>query len=348
VYGVALAFSAALLFGVATPASKLLLRGLEPFQLAGLLYLGAALGVAPVVWLERRRGVRMRPTRSDAARLAGAVLFGGAAAPVLLLFALRGSPAGSVSLWLNLEMVATAVLGTLFFREHLGRAGWAGVAGVVAAGAILAGSGGWPGAAGLALVAAACVCWGLDNHWTALVDGVTPAASALVKGCGGAALGLAIGAAAEPFAASRTTVAAALATGALGYGASIALLISAAQALGATRAQSVFATAPFAGAALSFGLLGEPLGPQHVVAMPLFALSLRLLAKSQHAHPHVHEPVEHVHSHSHDDGHHEHAHPGLPPQARHTHPHHHARVDHAHPHWPDVHHRHLHGRGGAS
>jgi drug/metabolite transporter (DMT)-like permease len=348
VNGVLLALLAALLFGAATPASKLLLRELGPFQLAGLLYLGAALGVAPRVWLERRRGLRAHASRADAARLAGAVLLGGVAGPVLLLFGLRQSLAGSVSLWLNLEMVATAVLGALCFREHLGRAGWAGVAGVVAAGAILAESAGWPGLVALGLVAAACVCWGFDNHWTALVDGVTPATSTLVKGCGSGAIGLAIGALAEPIAASAPSVAAALATGALCYGASIALYIAAAQQLGATRAQSVFASAPFAGAALSFTLLGEPLGPQHALALPLFAASLALLFRSQHAHPHLHEPVEHVHSHSHDDGHHEHAHPGLPPQARHTHPHHHARVDHAHPHWPDVHHRHLHGRGGAS
>ena len=345
-YALGLAFLAALLFGAATPASKLLLRELAPFQLAGLLYLGAALGVAPVVWLERRRGLRPRPTRGDALRLAGAVIFGGVGGPVLLLFALRQSPAGSVSLWLNLEMVATAVLGALCFREHLGRAGWAGVAGVVAAGATLAGGAGWPGLAGLALVAAACACWALDNHWTALVDGVTPATSALVKGCGAATIGLALGSA-EPFSASGAGLAAAVATGALGYGASIALLISAAQALGATRAQSAFATAPFVGAALSFGLLGEPLGPQHAVALPLFAISLLLLVRSRHAHAHAHEALEHVHSHRHDDGHHDHAHPGLPRGVRHTHAHRHERLEHAHPHWSDLHHRHRHGPRGA-
>jgi drug/metabolite transporter (DMT)-like permease len=345
-YGAALALLAALLFGAATPASKLLLRELGPFQLAGLLYLGAALGVAPVVWLERRRGLRPRATRADLARLAGAVLLGGLAGPVLLLFGLRQSLAGSVSLWLNLEMVATAVLGVLWFREHLGRAGWTGVAGVVAAGAILAGSAGWPGLVALGLVAAACLCWGLDNHWTALVDGVTPAASTLVKGAGAGAVGLAIGALIEPMEASSPAIAAALVTGALCYGASIALSIAAAQALGATRAQSLFATAPFAGAALSFTLLGEPLGPAHAAALPLFAVSLWLLARSQHAHPHRHEPIEHVHSHRHDDGHHDHAHPGLPPGARHTHAHRHGPQEHAHPHWSDVHHRHLHRGGG--
>jgi hypothetical protein len=40
------ALLAAALFGAATPASKVLLMGLTSFQLAGLLYLGAALGVA--------------------------------------------------------------------------------------------------------------------------------------------------------------------------------------------------------------------------------------------------------------------------------------------------------------
>jgi hypothetical protein len=49
----ALALASAALFGAATPASKALLADLSPFQLAGLLYLGAALGVAPVAW---RRG----------------------------------------------------------------------------------------------------------------------------------------------------------------------------------------------------------------------------------------------------------------------------------------------------
>ena len=45
---VGLALLAAALFGAGVPASKVLLADLPPFQLAGLLYLGAALGVAPV------------------------------------------------------------------------------------------------------------------------------------------------------------------------------------------------------------------------------------------------------------------------------------------------------------
>ena len=341
-YGIALALLAALLFGASTPASKLLLDALEPFQLAGLLYLGAAAGMAPLVLRERRAGARSRLDRRNALRLGGAVLFGGLLGPVLLLFGLRLTLAGSVSLLLNLEMAATAVLGALLFREHLGAGGWLGAAGVVGAGALLAGAGGWPGVAAALLVAAACACWGLDNHLTALVDGITPARSTLVKGCAAGTLNLAIGIAAAPLAASGLQIGAALAVGALAYGASIALYIAAAHQLGATRAQGVFASAPFAGAALSLALLGEPLGRAQALAALLLAASVTALLRSRHEHPHSHEALEHLHSHRHDDGHHSHAHPDLERGTRHTHPHRHEPLVHAHPHWPDLHHRHGH------
>jgi drug/metabolite transporter (DMT)-like permease len=262
--------------------------------------------------------------------------------PVLLLAALRLTLAGSVSLLLNLEMVATALLGVLLFREHLGRAGWLGVGGVVAAGTILAGGGGWPGLFAALLVAAACACWGLDNHLSALIDGITPARSTLVKGAVAGASNLAIGIAADPLTASSGSVVAALVVGGLSYGVSIALYIGSAHELGATRAQAIFASAPFVGAVLSFALLDEPVGLAHAAAGLLLVVSVAALFWSQHGHPHVHQALEHIHSHRHDDGHHFHTHPGLPPGARHSHVHRHERLVHAHPHWPDVHHRHGH------
>jgi len=344
-YGFLLAFLSALLFGASTPASKALLASLEPFQLAGLLYLGAAIGMAPLVARERWSESLIRIDGRNALRLAGAVVFGGVLGPVLLLAALRVALAGSVALLLNLEMVATAVLGVVLFREHLGRAGWIGVLGIVAAGAIVAREGGWPGAVGALLTAAACICWGLDNHLTALIDGITPARSTLVKGVVAGTTNLAIGIVADPLRAPPTVVTAALVVGAVSYGASIALYVVSAHELGATRAQAVFATAPFAGAVLSFAWLGEPVGLAHAGASLLLLPSIGALFLSQHAHAHVHEPLEHVHSHRHDDGHHLHQHPGVSPATRHTHAHRHERLEHAHPHWPDILHRHEHPRG---
>ena len=153
-----LALIAAALFGAATPVSKSLLADFGPFTLSGLLYLGAALGVAPLLVRKRRLQAPWRMDRRTRRLLWGAIFFGGVLGPVLLLFGLRLAAAASVSLWLNLEAVATALLGYFVFHDKLGRQGWIGAGGVLLSALLLSwgeGAAGWR--AGL-LVAAACVC----------------------------------------------------------------------------------------------------------------------------------------------------------------------------------------------
>jgi drug/metabolite transporter (DMT)-like permease len=336
-----LALLAALLFGASTPASKWLLGDVAPWTLAGLLYLGAALGTAPA-WLVRRGAVSAAIGRASRSRLAAAIAAGGVAGPVLLLEGLARSQASSVSLLLNLELVATAVLGAWLFRDPLGPRGWLGVAGAVAAGAIVTAGEGWPGVSSAAFVAAACVCWGLDNHWTARIDGLSPAQSTFWKGAVAGTTNLAIAASLGALSVPPATAAIALGVGALAYGVSVALYIASAQELGATRAQALFATAPFAGAALAWTALGEPVTASHLAGAALLAASVAVLLRARHEHPHHHDALEHVHSHRHDDGHHDHAHEGIAPAPRHSHWHRHEPRTHAHPHWPDLHHRHGH------
>lgn len=176
----ALGLLSALLFGAATPAGKMLLGDFTPFQLAGLLYLGAAADVAPVAVLYRSTTPRL--DRANRMRLALALVSGGIVGPVLLLCGLRFTTAGSVSLLLNVEMAATALLGVALFREHLGHRGWLGVAGVVVAGSVLARESGWPGAVASLFVAGACVCWAFDNNLTALIAGMSPSRTTFWKG----------------------------------------------------------------------------------------------------------------------------------------------------------------------
>ena len=339
---IAMAILAAALFGAATPASKLLLSDLTPFQLAGLLYLGAALGVVPAA---RREGGMRLPDRGDRVnrlRLLGAIISGGVVAPVLLLLALRTAEATSVSLWLNFEVAATAVLGVLFFREHLGALGWGGVAAVFAGAAILSLPGGVAGLEAGLLVLLACLCWGLDNHLTALIDGITPSQSTFWKGLAAGITNLAIGLALDPLSAGLLAVLAALFVGVWAYGASIVLYIRSAQSLGATRAQIAFASAPFFGVLFSILLLGETLAGAHLVSGALFIAGIALFMIERHAHAHAHQAMEHEHPHRHDDGHHDHGHPDLPRGIVHSHRHRHAPMTHTHPHWSDLHHRHDH------
>ncbi len=341
-HGVTLALISALLFGASTPASKLLLDAFTPLQLAGLLYLGAALGVAPRIAYERRGRRPVRLDRLNRARLFGAVVFGGLLGPVLLLIGLRSAAAAPVSLILNLEMAATAALGVLLFREPLSRSGWLGVIGIVAAGGLISSDAGWPGISSGLWVAAACICWGIDNHLTALIDGITPAGSTFVKGTIAGVTNLALGVALVPMQAPLLLVGAALAVGAISYGASIALYIASSQQLGATRAQGLFASAAFCGAALAFLVLGEAITPLQGVAAIILVASVVSLFAAQHRHEHAHGAVDHIHAHRHDDDHHDHEHPEIPASTRHSHWHSHEPVVHAHPHWPDLHHRHRH------
>jgi drug/metabolite transporter (DMT)-like permease len=330
----------AALFGASTPVAKELLDSAGPFTLAGMLYLGAALGVLPFSFRGGSAERVRQPTHLK--HLAGAVAFGGIAGPVLLLFGLQHARAASVSLWLNLETVATAVLAWLFFREHLGLRTWLAAACVVSAGALLAFPFDTGTVSAALLVGLACVCWGLDNNFTSLIDGITPAQSTLVKGIVAGVANLGIGIAVDGGLPTVSSFGIALGVGALSYGVSIMLYIKGSHLLGATRSQLLFATAPLWGVGLAWTAFGEPVVPVQVAAIAPMAIGAVLLLGGKHAHAHAHAAMTHTHGHRHDDGHHGHEHADLPAGARHTHEHRHEPTEHEHEHLPDLHHRHTH------
>ena len=344
-FSVGIALVSALLFGASTPLSKLLLDQVSPFQLAGLLYLGAALGVSPFAVRRRVLQRLVHLDRGNALRLVGAVVLGGMAGPVLLLLGLQVAAAASVSLWLNLELVATAVLGVVVFRDQLTGHAWVGAATVVVAALLLSWEEQSAGVLPGLLVALACVCWGFDNHFTSLIDGLTPQETTLWKGLAAGTTNLVIGLLVSSWTAPAAAAVAGLGLGAISYGASIVLYIAAAQNIGATRGQLVFSAAPFFGVLLAVLVLGEPYGLLQIVATAILVLGLLVLLREGHAHRHGHPALEHEHWHRHNDGHHLHEHPTLPTGIGHVHPHRHEAVEHEHPHVPDVHHRHRHDDG---
>ncbi|MBI9089243.1 MAG: DMT family transporter [Desulfobacterium sp.] len=327
----------ALLFGGATPASKALLGGVEAQALAGLLYLGAALGVLPVVIRERAFRWPWRAGRNTILQLTGAILLGGILGPLLLLLGLRSASSGSASLWLNLELVATVILGHFVFREHLSRRAWGAAGGTFIAAMLLAGGEGG-GILPAFLIFLACVCWGFDNHFTALIDGISPAQTTLWKGSVAGTFNLVLGGVVAGGAGSPGVVLVALLVGAVSYGCSITLYVMAAQGLGAVRSQMVFSVAPFFGLLLSVTVLGEVFTPAQAMAALLIVVSLMVLFSEQHAHGHSHVAMSHQHRHRHDGLHHSHGHGG----ESHVHWHEHVPQEHAHKHWPDLHHRHDH------
>jgi len=336
------ALAAALLFGASTPAAKLLTGEMPAFLLAGLLYAGSGLGLA--LWIALRKPTGAPPLAgADLPWLAGAVLCGGVAGPVLLMLGLAATPASTASLLLNLEGVFTALIAWFVFRENFDRRIAFGMVLIVAGAgfaSLEAGAGGI--GAGSLLIGAACLAWSLDNNLTRRVSAGDPATIAAVKGAVAGVMNITIAVLLGSAWPAATQIAAAGLVGLLGYGVSLALFVVALRDLGSARAGAYFSVAPFAGVLLALAALGEAPGGLFWLGLPLAAAGVWLHVTEHHAHRHLHEPMEHSHSHRHDE-HHRHEHEfswdGAEP---HVHTHRHARLAHSHPHYPDIHHRHDH------
>ena len=334
--GVVQCGAAAVFFGATTPFASGLADDMNAGTLAGLLYVGAAIAVAPTVLRRGRPGsVLARGGRP----LVIAVVAGGLVGPVLLTAGLARTSAATASLLLNFELVATTVLAAVFFGEHIGRRVAGGATLVVAAGVTLTSTDAPDLRAGAVLIVAACIAWGLDNCVTADLDTVAPSEITLAKGAVAGTTNLALGLALASAAPALLDAISAVALGAVGYGASITLWVRGARELGAARAQLIFSTGPFVGVVISWVVLGETATLAELIATGLAAAGVLLVLGSGHEHPHAHGPIEHEHEHDHDD-HHQHHHE-MPP-GRHTHRHRHEPLVHAHPHVPDLHHRHEH------
>jgi drug/metabolite transporter (DMT)-like permease len=345
---VAFALGAAALFGLSAPASKALLAAIDPWLLAGLLYLGSGISLGAY---RLARGMTPRSTAREAALrrhdwppLGAAILTGGVIAPVLLMFGISVVSASEASLLLNLEGVFTAVVAWVVFREHVDARIAAGMVAISLGAMFLA----WdPGQAvkidvGALLVAGACLGWAIDNNLTRKVSASDPLQITAVKGVVAGVVNVAVAISRGATVPEPITVVLAGLLGLVSYGVSLVLFVLALRGLGAGRTSAYFSTAPFVGALIGVVVLGEPLTARGAVVAALMMVGVWLHVTERHEHEHVHEAMEHEHRHEHDE-HHRHAHDAWSPAGEpHSHRHTHEALRHRHPHYPDIHHRHGH------
>lgn len=131
------ALLAAALFGASTPLAKLLTGEVSPILLAGLLYLGSGVGLTFARLVRDRgwKGSGLLP--SEWPWLLGAIVFGGVLGQVVLLFGLTSTSGSTASLMLNLEVVLTAVIAWVVFKENAGPRIVLGMLVIVAGGVVL-------------------------------------------------------------------------------------------------------------------------------------------------------------------------------------------------------------------
>ena len=336
-----LALLAAALFGVSTPLVQQFGAGVGAFSTAALLYAGAA----AVGAVSRRRIEReARVERRDLTRLLAMAGFGAVLGPVALAWGLQRTSGTSASLMLTLEALFTAVLAWRLYGETMGRRVWAAMLLLLAGGMVLVldqGRGGGTQLWGLLAVLLATAAWGVDNTLSRGLAERDPGQVVLAKaGLGAAAATLLASVTGEAWPPPATALAL-FTVGATGYGLSLRFYLLAQRAFGAARTGSVFAFAPFIGAALAAVLGDRSAGWLMAGGGLLMLLGVVVHLVESHGHAHEHEPMEHEHAHHHDDGHHGHVHEPMP-AGSHSHRHRHEAVRHAHPHVPDAHHTHRH------
>jgi len=339
--GAALALLAAALFGVSTPLVQQFGVGLGAFSTAALLYAGAA-----AVGLLSRQPIdrEARLQHADLPRLLAMAGFGAVVGPVALVWGLQHTSGTSASLMLTLEALFTAVLAWRLYRETMDGRVWTAMALLLAGGMVLVLDQGRTGGAqlwGLLAVLLATAAWGVDNTLSRALAERDPGQVVMVKALLGASatllLALVFG---EPLP-SASAALALFAIGATGYGLSLRFYLLAQRAFGAARTGSVFAFAPFIGAAFAVALGDRSASGLMALGSVLMLTGVVLHLAESHGHAHAHEEVDHEHAHRHDDGHHDHVHDPMP-KGPHSHRHRHAPLQHAHHHVPDAHHAHWH------
>lgn len=280
--GIALALTAALLFGGVNAAGRIaILGGMQPLWVAGLAYLSGGLLLLPIA-------LKARVARADWPRFALMVGFGAIAAPLLLYNGLARTSVVDASLLLTLEMPFTAALAAVLLRE---RAYGRELVGLLCLGvaavfvALGAGQGGASAPLGLLMVGLAALSWSIDNTastplasryaaqdliaWKTLIGGsvVLAAAFLIERGPGG----------------SWAEWSIAVASGVFGVAVSSIIFYLALARIGATRTTVLFSVSALVGASIGYFLLDEPLTIWHGVAAVLAATGIGLVTTSKPA-----------------------------------------------------------------
>lgn len=281
-YRRAIGFSilAAVLYALNAPLSKLLLRDVPSAVMAGLLYLGAGIGLSAVALVKKasgRTGNEEPLNRSDLPYVIAMILLD-IAAPISLLLGLSRTTAANVSLLSNFEIAATALIALLIFKEKVSKLLWLAILLMTASSLILSfeGAGSLSFSTGSLLTLLACTCWGLENNCTRKLSAKDPVQIVIVKGLCSGAGSLAIGVCIGQRLPEVRYILAALTVGFFAYGLSIFFYVLAQRDLGAAKTSTYYAVAPFVGIVLSLIVFHEVPGFRFWIALAVMAAGVYL------------------------------------------------------------------------
>lgn len=280
--GIAFALLAAALYALNAPLSKILLAYMPPTLMAGFLYIGAGAGMLVIALarrLQNRTGREERLTKAELPYTVAMILLD-IAAPILLMTGLNATTAANASLLNNFEIVATAVIALVVFREKISPRLWSGILFVTLSCMILSFEdiSSLRFSCGSLLVLLAAVCWGFENNCTRMISSKDPLQIVLLKGVfsglGSIIIGLCVG---ERITAPWSVLAV-CAVGFVAYGLSIYFYVYAQRLLGAARTSAYYAVAPFIAAIFSLLIFKELPTVSYYVSLVFMAIGAWLSA----------------------------------------------------------------------
>ena len=274
--GIILAILAAVLYAVSSPFSKILLNEMPPTLMAGFLYLGAGIGMSLIAISRRVRQVETTEIHLSKAEMPYivAMILLDIAAPICMLIGLNATTAANASLLNNFEIVATALIALVIFRECISKRLWMGILFVTLSSVILSFEDvtSLEFSYGSLFVLLAAVFWGLENNCTRKLSSCDPLEIVLLKGIfsgtGSIVIGLVIG---ERLM-NLWSVIAVMAVGIVSYGLSIYFYVHAQRLLGAARTSAYYAVSPFIAAFLSILIFGQIPEVTYFIALILMAI----------------------------------------------------------------------------
>ncbi len=271
--GILFAVFAAALYAINSPLSKILLNYMPSTLMAGFLYIGAGIGMGVIALgrkVRKKERAEEKMTRADLPYILAMILLD-IAAPIFLLLGLSYTTAANVSLLNNFEIVATAVIALMVFKERISPRLWCGILFVTVSCALLSFEdlSGLTFSLGSLFVLLACICWGIENNCTRRLSSKDPLEIVLLKGIfsglGSVIIGFFLG--------ERITVLwsvlAVLGVGFVAYGLSIFFYVYAQRMLGAARTSAYYAVAPFIGTLLSLVIFRDVPRNTYFIALGL-------------------------------------------------------------------------------
>ncbi|MBQ9625193.1 MAG: DMT family transporter, partial [Clostridia bacterium] len=260
------AFLAAVFYAVNTPFSKILLQNIAPTFMASLLYLGAGIGVGLMYLFHIKSEEKQSRLNKQDMPYAIAMVVLDIAAPILLMTGISIGTASNAALLGNFEIVATALIALLIFKEAVSKRLFLAIMFITAASVILSFEGGGLSfSIGSLFVLGATVCWGLENNCTRTISHKSTYQIVTVKGIfSGLGAFLTALILREPLPQLKYAVFA-LALGFVAYGLSIFTYVRAQRVLGAAKTGAYYAVAPFISVLFSVLLLRESLSSSYML-----------------------------------------------------------------------------------